>query len=93
MYMTASAAYGDYVLPVATAFERAAATSTWNAGDNFIYMGKAVEPLGQAKDDYDIVTGIATQLGPSQGPPSRRQRQVSSRLGRVCLEQSRHSPR
>jgi anaerobic dimethyl sulfoxide reductase subunit A len=63
LYMTASAAWADYLLPVAAAYERTAATTTWLAGDNLIYMGKAVEPLGQAKDDYDIMTGIAEKLG------------------------------
>ena len=63
LYMTASAAYGDYVLPVAAGFERTAATSNWLAGDSLLYMGKAVEPLGECKDDYDICTGIAEKLG------------------------------
>jgi anaerobic dimethyl sulfoxide reductase subunit A len=63
LYMTASAALGDYVLPVAAAYEKVAATTTWLAGDNVLYMGKAVEPPGLAMDDYAICTGIADKLG------------------------------
>jgi anaerobic dimethyl sulfoxide reductase subunit A len=60
LYMTASAAFGDYVLPAAAAFERVAATTTT---EGLLYMGKAVEPPGECKDDYDIATGIADKLG------------------------------
>ena len=63
LYMTASAVLADYVLPVAAAYEKVGATTTWLVGDNVIYMGKAVEPPGAVKDDYDICTGIAEQLG------------------------------
>ncbi len=68
LYMTASAAYGDYVLPAAAAFERTAACA---GAECLIYMGKAVEPPGQAKSDYDIGVGIASALGtnPKTGVP------------------------
>ena len=59
-YMTASAAMADYLLPAATAFERTAANS---GAECLIYMGKAVEPLGQALSDYNIGVGIAKALG------------------------------
>ena len=60
LYMTPSAAFGDYVLPAAAAFERTAACS---GAECLIYMGKAVEPIGQAKSDYDIGVGLAAALG------------------------------
>jgi anaerobic dimethyl sulfoxide reductase subunit A len=62
-YMTASAAMADYVLPAATAWEKTSYATTWNAGENTIFMGKAVEPLGQALEDFKIVEGIADKAG------------------------------
>ncbi|QAR34003.1 twin-arginine translocation signal domain-containing protein [Geovibrio thiophilus] len=62
-FMTASAKFSDYVLPAATAFEKEGACSGWLAGDALICMNKAVEPLGEALPDYDIVAKIADKLG------------------------------
>ncbi|MCD8492868.1 MAG: molybdopterin-dependent oxidoreductase [Geovibrio sp.] len=62
-FMTGSAKFSDYVLPAATAFEKEGACSGWLAGDTLICMNKAVEPLGEALPDYDIVAKIADKLG------------------------------
>lgn len=62
-FMTPTARFADYILPAATAFEKEGACSGWLAGDALIRMNKAVEPLGEAKSDYDIVTMIADKLG------------------------------
>ena len=63
-YMTASAAYADYVLPAATSFEKTSyLTGGWNAGELMTFMGKAHEPLGDAKEDFFIIEGIAEKAG------------------------------
>ena len=62
-FMTASAALADYVLPAALAYEKTQGATTWVVGESLLSMGKAVEPLGECKSDYDIVAGIAEQLG------------------------------
>jgi anaerobic dimethyl sulfoxide reductase subunit A len=62
-YMTASATMADYVLPAATAWEKSNYTTTSYAGEQILSMGKAVDPLGEALEDFSIVSGIANQLG------------------------------
>jgi len=62
-FMTPSASFSDYILPPATAFEKQGACTGWLAGDCITSMNKAVEPLGEAKSDYDIVTLLADKLG------------------------------
>jgi len=62
-FMTGSAALADYVLPAALAYEKIQGTTTWVVGESLLHMGKAVEPLGECKSDYQIVAGIAEQLG------------------------------
>lgn len=62
-FMTPSAKFSDYVLPAATAFEKEGACTGWLAGDALICMNKAVEPLGEALPDYDIVDKLAGHLG------------------------------
>ena len=60
LYMTASAAMSDYVLPAAAQYEKVGGVSTT---EGLLYMGKAVEPLGESRSDYDIGAGIAEKLG------------------------------
>ncbi|CAG1015386.1 anaerobic dimethyl sulfoxide reductase subunit A [Anaerolineales bacterium] len=62
-FLTPSARYADYVLPAAMSWERNNATTTWVVGDNVIFMNKAIDPPGEAMQDYDIVAGIADKLG------------------------------
>jgi anaerobic dimethyl sulfoxide reductase subunit A len=62
-FLTPSARYADYVLPAVMSWERNNATTTWVLGDNVIFMNKAIDPPGEAKQDYDIAAGIAEQLG------------------------------
>jgi anaerobic dimethyl sulfoxide reductase subunit A len=62
-FLTASARYSDYVLPAAMSWERNNATTNWVIGDNAIFMNKAIDPPGEAMQDYDIAAGIADKLG------------------------------
>lgn len=59
---TATARYADIVLPATTTLER----DDIGAADRdplMIAMKRLIEPVGEAKDDYDIFAGIARQLG------------------------------
>ncbi len=61
-FWTPAARHADIVLPAATALER----NDIGAGtrDSTIYaMRRAVEPVGEARSDYDIVTALAERLG------------------------------
>ncbi|MCY4547990.1 MAG: molybdopterin-dependent oxidoreductase [Defluviicoccus sp.] len=61
-FWTPAARHADIVLPAATALER----NDIGAGtrDSTIYaMRRAVEPVGGARSDYDIVTALAERLG------------------------------
>ncbi|WP_299547356.1 molybdopterin-dependent oxidoreductase [uncultured Tateyamaria sp.] len=59
---TATARRADLVLPSTTPLERD--DLMMNRRDRALfYMSRFHEPLGQARDDYDICQGIATRLG------------------------------
>jgi len=61
-FWTAHAKFSDIVLPATTTLERNDIGSA--SLDRFmIAMSKAVEPVGEARDDYAIFSGIARQLG------------------------------
>jgi biotin/methionine sulfoxide reductase len=61
-YWTPTARHADIVLPAATALERNDISAGWL--DNTVYaMRKAIEPIGEARSDYDIVCGLAERLG------------------------------
>ncbi|SEJ00713.1 molybdopterin guanine dinucleotide-containing S/N-oxide reductase [Pseudomonas sp. NFR16] len=60
-YWTAQAKYADIVLPATTALERDDIGSA--ASDRFmIAMRKAIEPIGEARDDYSILAALAQRL-------------------------------
>ncbi|RMQ45401.1 S/N-oxide reductase, molybdopterin guanine dinucleotide-containing [Pseudomonas cichorii] len=61
-YWTAQARYADIVLPATTALERNDIGSS--ASDRFmIAMQQAIEPVGEARDDYSIFADLAQRLG------------------------------
>ncbi|MBX8519353.1 molybdopterin guanine dinucleotide-containing S/N-oxide reductase [Pseudomonas cichorii] len=61
-YWTAQARYADIVLPATTALERNDIGSA--ASDRFmIAMQQAIEPVGEARDDYSIFADLAQRLG------------------------------
>ena len=69
-FLTDTAAYSDVVLPVTTFLEREDLISTSN---NFIfYSAKAIEPIGEAKNDYWIFSQLAERLGFSQSYTENR---------------------
>lgn len=61
-YWTAQAKHADVVLPATTALERNDIGSA--SSDRFmIAMKKVIEPLGEARDDYQIFWDLAQRLG------------------------------
>ncbi len=61
-WWTATAKYSDIVLPSTTTLERNDIGAT--SRDRFILaMEQTIEPLGEARHDYDIFRGLARRLG------------------------------
>lgn len=60
--LTETAEMADVVLPCTTFFEQENIYSSW--GHNYIIYGRqAIPPLGEAKNDWDIFSGLARRLG------------------------------
>ncbi len=60
-FMTPTARYSDIVLPVTTCFER---EDVIFPADNYLfYSGKAIEPLYETKNDYEIFCELSERLG------------------------------
>ncbi len=61
LFMTPTAKYCDIILPVSSFLEREDILFT---GMNYLfYSGKAIEPPGDVKDDYDIFCELSNRLG------------------------------
>ena len=56
------ARYSDVVLPATTPLERNDVGGSGN-DDWIFWMEKAIDPVGQAKNDFDIFAGLAERLG------------------------------
>lgn len=61
MFMSETATYADYVLPVAFLFERTDLTGGQNPFVKLV--DKAVEPQGESKGDFDIITELGRAMG------------------------------
>lgn len=63
-YWTATAKHADIVLPATTSYERNDIEQGGSYTNRFmIGMHKLIDPLFEAKSDYDIMVGIAERLG------------------------------
>lgn len=62
-FMTATARFADILLPITTIWERNDFGRPWLSGPYFLYMNKVVEPLGEAKSDFEICRDLAGRLG------------------------------
>lgn len=59
---TATARYADIVFPATTALERE--DFAWGTAELHVApMHRALEPFGEARDDYSILSGLAERLG------------------------------
>ena len=59
-FLTADAMYADFVLPATTYFEN----SSYQRHRGFVQLRqRVVEPVGEARGDYQILVGLANRLG------------------------------
>jgi biotin/methionine sulfoxide reductase len=61
-HWTATARHADIVLPVTTSLEREDIGSG-RRDTHLIAMHRAVAPVGQARDDHEVLAGLASRLG------------------------------
>jgi biotin/methionine sulfoxide reductase len=61
-YWTATARHADIVLPVTTSLERED-IGAGRRDSHLIAMHQAVDPVGEARDDYDILSALSARLG------------------------------
>ena len=61
-FWSATARHADIVLPVTTPLERTDLGGA--AADDYLFaMSKAIDPIGEARHDYDVFADLATRLG------------------------------
>jgi len=64
-WWTATARHGDIVLPATTSLERR--DISCSATDDVLHaMDPVIAPVGEARDDYDIMSGLAARMGVSE---------------------------
>jgi anaerobic dimethyl sulfoxide reductase subunit A len=63
-FITPTARYADIVLPATTFWERNDVHTPWaGAGHYVIFMKQAIEPVAEARNDFDICAALAERLG------------------------------
>ena len=72
--ITPTGIWADYLLPVATHFERHDVALPWYKGHYYIHRPKVIQPLGESKSDFQIFTELAYRLGfgPTYNPRATR---------------------
>lgn len=72
--ITPSGLYADYLLPIATHFERHDVALPWYKGHYYIHRPKVIQPLGESKSDFQVFTELAYRLGfgPQFNPKANR---------------------
>jgi len=60
-FLTPTARYSDVVLPATTFLERE--DIIFPRSNHLFYSHRAVEPIGESRNDYDILCGLANRLG------------------------------
>jgi anaerobic selenocysteine-containing dehydrogenase len=90
-FLTADALYADIVLPVTTMFE---AESYMIYGRTVQHRQRVIEPLGEARSDWDIAVAIANRLGYGQLYPQSSQAMLQQALAEtgVGLDNLRSRP-
>ncbi len=72
--ITPTGIWADYLLPIATHFERHDVALPWYKGHYYIHRPKVIEPLGESKTDLQVYTELAWRLGfgPGYNPKAGR---------------------
>ncbi len=65
--ITPTGIWADYLLPIATHFERHDVALPWYKGHYYIHRPKVIEPMGESKTDFQVFTELAYRLGFGQG--------------------------
>ncbi|MCB6179104.1 molybdopterin-dependent oxidoreductase [Rhodobacter sp. Har01] len=72
--ITPTGIWADYLLPIATHFERHDVALPWYKGHYYIHRPKVIEPMGESKTDLQVFTELAYRLGfgPGYNPKADR---------------------
>jgi len=62
LFMTPQARYADILLPVTSTAERSDLMRPWPSGPYFMFSNRALEPMGECKDDLQIAAELARKL-------------------------------
>ena len=88
-WWTTTARFADIVLPATTPFERDDIEICGDYSRQFIVpMHKVVEPLYEARNDYDIAADLAERLGYANGFDRKDQLAHIEGFYKVCAEQA-----
>ncbi|MDR2991017.1 MAG: molybdopterin-dependent oxidoreductase, partial [Burkholderiaceae bacterium] len=60
--ITPSGIWADYLLPIATHFERHDVALPWHKGHYYIHRPKVIEPLGESRTDFQVFTELCYRL-------------------------------
>lgn len=66
LFMTPSARFADILLPATSVLESNNITAPWSNDDYLLSNSRAVQPLFEAKPDYEFVRMVAEQMGLEQ---------------------------
>ncbi len=72
--ITPTGIWADYLLPIATHFERHDVALPWYKGHYYIHRPKVIEPMGESKTDFQVFTELAYRLGFGPGYNPRADR-------------------
>ena len=61
--ITPTGIWADYLLPIATHFERHDVALPWYKGHYYIHRPVVIQPLGESKSDFQVFTELAYRLG------------------------------
>ena len=61
--ITPTGIWADYLLPIATHFERHDVALPWYKGHYYIHRPKVIQPMGESKTDFQVFTEMAYRLG------------------------------
>ncbi len=65
--ITPTGIWADYLLPIATHFERHDVALPWYKGHYYIHRPKVINPMGESKSDFQVFTELGYRLGFGKG--------------------------